>query len=81
MFYSDGSMAADYIETHHKCIMAGWEDVKRRERPKTTYLQVTQTQLKDKHIQTIEDAMIEAQYRDQWRVINQDKLNMAARTI
>ena len=31
-----------------------------RERPKTTYLQVIQTQLKRKHFQTLEDAMIEA---------------------
>ena len=40
--------------------------------PKTTYLQVIQTQLKDKHIQTLEDAMIEAKDREKWRGIVQD---------
>ena len=33
---------------------------KPRGRPKTTYLQVTKTQLKEKHFQTLEDAMMEA---------------------
>ena len=37
----------------------------RRGRPKTTYLQVTQTQLKEKHIQTLEDAVIEAKDKRQ----------------
>ena len=35
-----------------------------RGRPKTTYLQVIQTQLKEKHVQTLEDAMIEAKDRE-----------------
>ena len=35
-----------------------------RGRPKTTYLQVVKTQLKEKHFQTLEDAMMEAKDRE-----------------
>ena len=34
-----------------------------------------QTQLKEKHIKTLEDAMIEAKYREKWRTIVQDPHN------
>ena len=40
---------------------------KPRGRPKTTYLQ-----LKEKHFQTLEDAMIEAKDRERWRAVVQD---------
>ena len=36
---------------------------KPRGRPKITYLQVIKTQLKEKHFQTLEDAMMEAKDR------------------
>ena len=36
------------------------------------FLQVILTQLKDKHIQTLEDAMIESKDREKWRVIVRD---------
>ena len=42
---------------------------KPRGRSKTTFLQVTQTQWKEKHIETLEDAMIEAKDREKWRPI------------
>ena len=31
------------------------------------------TQLKEKHFQTLEDAMMEAKYREKWRAIVQDR--------
>ena len=37
---------------------------KPRGRPRTTYLQVIKTQLKEKHFQTLEDTMMEAKDRD-----------------
>ena len=39
---------------------------------KKTYLQVIHTQLKEKHIQTLEDALIEAKDREKCRAIVQD---------
>ena len=45
---------------------------KPRGRPKTTYLRVIKTQLKEKHFQTLEDAMMEAKDREKWRAIVQD---------
>ena len=45
---------------------------KTRGRPKTTYLQVIKTQLKEKHFQTLEDAMMEAKDRERWRAVVQD---------
>ena len=46
---------------------------KPRGRQKTTYLQVIKTQLKEKHFQTLEDAMMEAiKDREKWRAIVQD---------
>ena len=45
---------------------------KPRGRPKTTYLQVIKTQLKERH-KTLEDAMIEAKDRVKWRAIVQDQ--------
>ena len=45
---------------------------KPRGRRRTTYIHVIQTQLKEKHIQTLEDAMIEAKYRKWWRAIVQN---------
>ena len=46
---------------------------KPRGRPKTTYLQVIKTQLKERDIQTLEDAMIEAKDRVKWRAIVQER--------
>ena len=45
---------------------------KPRERPKTTYLHVIKTQLKEKHFQTLEDAMMEAKDRERWQAVVQD---------
>ena len=48
----------------------------KRGKQNTTYLQAIQTQLKEKLIQTLEDAMIKAKYRTKWRAIVQAlKLN------
>ena len=46
---------------------------KTRGRPKTTYLQVIKTQLKERHFQTLEDTMIEAKDRVKWRSVVQDQ--------
>ena len=43
-----------------------------RGRPETISLQAIQTQLKEKHIQILEDAMIEAKDRERWRAVVQD---------
>ena len=48
-----------------------------RGRPKTTYLQVIKAQLKEKHFQTLADAMMEAKYRERWRAIVQDSSFLA----
>ena len=40
--------------------------------PKTTYLQLIQTQLKEKQIQTLDDAMIEAKDRERRRANDYD---------
>ena len=45
---------------------------KPRGRPKTTYLQVIKTKLKQRH-KTLEDAMIKAKDRGKWRAIVQDQ--------
>ena len=50
---------------------------KPRGRPKTTYLQVIKTQLKEKHFQTLEDAMMEAKDGEKWRAIVQDRSFLA----
>ena len=39
-------------------VLNGGGEIKQEEDQKPTYLQVIQTQLKEKHIQTLEDAMI-----------------------
>ena len=39
---------------------------------KTTYLEVIKTQLKEKHFQTLDDAMMEAKYREKWGAVIQD---------
>ena len=36
-----------------------------------------QTQLKQKHLQTLEDAMMEAKDREQWRAVVQDPIFLA----
>ena len=46
--------------------------VKPRGRPQKPYLQVIQTQLKKKHIKTLEEAMIKVKDRESWRAIVQD---------
>ena len=46
---------------------------KQEQDQKVTYLQVIQTQIKEKHIQTLEDVMIEAKDRERWRAIVQDR--------
>ena len=55
-------------------ILLVWEVqlTKPRGRPNTTYLQVIKTQFKEKHFQTLEDAMMEAKDREKWRAIVQD---------
>ena len=45
---------------------------KTRGRTQTRYLQVIKTQLKEKHFQTLEDAMMKAKYIARWRAIVQD---------
>ena len=50
---------------------------KPRGRPKTTYLQVIKTQLKEKHFQTLEDPMKEAKDKEKWRAIVQDRSFLA----
>ena len=45
---------------------------KNRGRPNTTYLQAMQRQLKEKHIQPLEEAVIGAKYRAKYRAIVQD---------
>ena len=45
---------------------------KPRGRPKTTYLHVIQTQVREKHIQALEEAMKEAKDGERWRAIVQD---------
>ena len=51
---------------------------KTKRKTKTTYLQVIKTQLKEKHFQTLEDAMMEAKDREKWRAIVQDRSFLAA---
>ena len=48
-----------------------------RERPKPTYLHVIKTQLKEKYFQTLEDAMMEAKYRESLRAVVQDPIFLA----
>ena len=50
---------------------------KPRGRPQTTYLQEIKTQLKEKHFQTLEDAMMEAKDREKWRAIVKDRSFLA----
>ena len=42
------------------------------ENKRKTYSQVIQTHLKEKHIQTLNDAMVEAIDKEKWRAIVQD---------